>query len=238
METNVFDSNGNRRRTTIDYGPYVQYGLPHVVTEYAADGVTAIRQTYNDYNLSQAYLDRRIIGLVSASHVYDPVAGQWQAKTTYAYDEAGSVQPQATTAAGHDQSYDSSFLTRGNVTSVSRWDVTDIGNAAKALTSRMSYDAAGCVISTTDPLGHQTSVGYADSFSDGNNTRNTFAYPTTVTDGDGFSSSVQYDFDFGAKTMVQGPPPAGQPNGIVQTFAYDGASADPLCILVGGVCSK
>ena len=92
------DAPSNRRRTTIDYGPYVQYGLPYMVTEYAADGVRELRRSYTDYNLAQGYLDRRIIGLVSASHIYDSAAGQWQAKTTYSYDEAGSVQPQATTA--------------------------------------------------------------------------------------------------------------------------------------------
>ena len=68
-ETNVYDASGNRRRTVIDYGPYAQYGLPYAVHEYAADGVTEIRQTLTDYNLSQAYLDRRIIGLVSQVHL-------------------------------------------------------------------------------------------------------------------------------------------------------------------------
>src|SRR5205085_8105272 len=111
-----------------------------------------------------------------------------------------------------------------NVTSVSRWDVTAINNGSLAHTAHMSYDDAGSVISTTDPLTRQTSFGYADSFSDGNNSRNTFAYPTTVTDAGGFSSAVQYNYDFGAKTRAEGPLPADQPNGLIQTFAYDGAA--------------
>ena len=39
-ETNVYDSSGNRRRTTVDYSnaAYAQFGLPYFVTEYAADG--------------------------------------------------------------------------------------------------------------------------------------------------------------------------------------------------------
>jgi YD repeat-containing protein len=226
-ETNAYDfptnAPSNHRRTTIAYDSYAQYGLPHVVTEYASDAATPIRQTFNDYNLAQAYLDRRIIGLLMWRHVYDPVAQKWMAKTTYGYDEAGSVQPQAMSATGHDQSYDSTFLTRGNVTSISRWDVNDIGNASKAQTTRMTYDAAGSLLTTTDPAGHQNSASYADSYSDGNNSRNTFAYPTTATDAGGFSSYIQYNFDFGSKTRVQGPPPANQPNGLIQTFAYDGA---------------
>jgi hypothetical protein len=74
-----------------------------------------------------------------------------------------------------------------------------------------------------DPLNHQNSISYVESFYDGNNSRNTFAYPTTLTDPDGGQFSVQYNFDFGDKTRVQGPPPQNQPNGIVQTFSYDGA---------------
>jgi YD repeat-containing protein len=227
-ETNIHDfpteGASNRRRTTIDYGVYAQYGLPYLVTEYASDGTTELRRSYTDYNLAQGYLDRRIIGLVSSSKVYDPVAAQWLAKTTYAYDEAGSVGAQAATATAHDQTYDASFLTRGNVTGVSRWDVTDIDNALKAHTSHATYAAAGSMLSSTDPANHQTSISYADSFSDGNNSRNTFAYPTTLTDPDGFSSSIQYNFDFGAKVRVEGPPPAGQPNGRIQTITYDTAA--------------
>src|SRR6185312_4233304 len=68
-ETNVYDLGGNRRRTVIEYGPYAQFGLPYGVREFAADGTTEIRQTYTDYNLSPAYLERRIIGLVSYVHV-------------------------------------------------------------------------------------------------------------------------------------------------------------------------
>ncbi|MGH3850397.1 MAG: hypothetical protein ACRDRT_11955, partial [Pseudonocardiaceae bacterium] len=79
-------------------------------------------------------------------------------------------------------------------------------------------------IFTRDALNHQNSISYADSFSDGNNSRHTFAYPTTVTDADGFSSFVQYNFDFGAKTRIQGPPPANQSSGLVQTFSYDEAT--------------
>ena len=51
--------------------------------------------------------------------------------------------------------------------------------------------------------------------------RNTFAYPTTITDADGFSPTVQYNFNFGGKTRTEGPPPAGQPQGAIQTITYD-----------------
>jgi YD repeat-containing protein len=51
--------------------------------------------------------------------------------------------------------------------------------------------------------------------------RNTFAYPTTMTDAAGFSSTVQYNFDFGATTRTQSPAPAGQSQGAIQTMSYN-----------------
>ena len=220
-ETNVYDASGNRRRTTIDYGQnpqYVQYGLPYAVREYAADAVSVIRETYIDYNLSQAYVDRRIIGLVSEVHLSN--TSQFQSKVTYSYDDPTRLEAVPVAATQHDSSYSTSLTGRGNITAVSRWDVTDITNQAKKLSTYINYSTTGTPVSMTDPMGHQNSITYADSFSDNLN-RNTFAYPTTFTNADGFSSTVQYNFNFGAMTRTQGPPPAGETQGAIQTIAYD-----------------
>jgi RHS repeat-associated protein len=222
VETIIDDAGGNHRRTTIDYSPpsYAQWGLPYFVSEYANDGSTELRRTYTDYNLSQQYLDWHIIGLVSAVHVADLSNGwQWKAKTTYNYDEV-AVDGQATTATQHDQSFNtSSQIVRGNLTSVGRWDVTDINQPNKMRTSQIRYNAGGSVLSMTDPNPtpvHQTSISYSDSFSD-NTDHNTFAYPTTVTDADNYSSTVQYNFDFGGTTSTQNP------LGAVQLMTFDDA---------------
>ena len=217
-ETNVYDLGDNRRRTVIDYGPYAQWGLPYWIKEYAADATTEIRHTFTDYNLSQAYLDRRIIGLVSAVHLTN--ISSYQSKITYSYDDAARLQGVPATATQHDTAYSTSLTARGNVTAVSRWDVTDINNASKALTSYTNYYTTGTPASMTDPAGHPNTIGYADSFSDSVN-RNTFAYPTTITDADEFSSSIQYNFDFGATTRTQSPAPAGQSQGAIQTMTYN-----------------
>src|ERR1051326_6969443 len=212
-ETNVYDASGNRRHTVIDYGQYAQYGLPYWVKEYAADGATVTRQTFTDYNLSQAYLDRRIIGLVSQVHLKN--AGSYESKITYDYDDPSQLQSLPAAATQHDGSYNTSFTTRGNLTGVSRWDVNDINNASKKLTTYTNYFITGSPGSSTDPAGHQNSISYTDSFSDTVN-RNTFAYPTTMTDADAFSSYVQYNFDSGATTRTQSPAPAGQSQGAIQ----------------------
>lgn len=194
-ETNVHDVSGNRRRTVIEYGGYAQWGLPYGVREYVADGVTEIRQTWTDYNLSQQYLDRRIIGLVSYVHVSN--VAQWQSKISFIYDDPARLAAVPAAATRHDPAYNTSFTARGNVTAVSRWDVTDINNAAKKLTSYTNYYNTGTPISMTDPSGHQGSMSYTDSFSDGMN-RNTFAYPTTLTDADGFSFTSGLPDAFGS----------------------------------------
>jgi YD repeat-containing protein len=217
-ETNVYDGNGNRRRTVTDYGSYAQWGLPYWVKEYAADGTTEIRHTFTDYNLSQAYLDRRIIGLVSEVHLTN--VSQYQTKISYSYDEPSRLQSVPAAATQHDTNYSTSLTARGNLTAVSRWDVTDINNASKKLTAYTNYYTTGTPLSTTDAAGHPSTIAYADSFSDSVN-RNTFAYPTTVTDADNFSSYIQYNFDFGATTRTQSPAPAGQSQGAIQAMSYN-----------------
>jgi YD repeat-containing protein len=220
-EINVYDAGNNRRRTTIHYdnSQYAQYGLPTEVREYAADAGTVIRKTVTDYNLNQVYLNQRIIGLISQVQLAN--GSEYLSKTTYAYDDPARLAALPVAPTRHDTSYSTSFTARGNVTSASRWDVTDINNAAKKLTSYTNYYTTGSPSSATDPAGHQQSISYADAFSDSVN-RNTFAYPTTLTDADNFSSFLQYNFDFGATTRTQSPAPAGQTQGAIQTMTYNG----------------
>ena len=215
-ETNIYDEQGNRRRSVIDYTPaYAQWGLPYCIHEYAADGSTELRRTYYDYNLSQPYLDRRIIGLVSQIHLTN--VSSFQSKIVYDYDDPARLQTVPAAATQHDPAYNTSVTTRGNVTSVSRWDTTDITNAAKKLTTYTNYYTTGTPISITDPSKHTSTMLYADSFSDGTN-RNTFAYPTTITDPDNYSSTTRYNYDFGAVTRTQ------DPKGALQTITYDSAT--------------
>src|SRR5262249_43873145 len=98
-ETNIYDASGNRRRTLINYWPYSEYGLPAWVKEFAADG-TELRQTFIDYNLSQTYLERHIIGLVSQVQVTNIYSTQ--SKLTYDYDEPARLQAVAAAATQHD----------------------------------------------------------------------------------------------------------------------------------------
>ena len=194
---------------------YAQWGLPYCIHEYAADGTTELRRTYYDYNLSPEYVDRRIIGLVAEVHLTN--VGSFQSKIVYGYDDPARLEAVPAAATQHDTTYNTSFTARGNVTSVSRWDVTDITNAAKKLTTYTSYYTTGTPISHTDPSKHTSSMLYADSFSDGTS-RNTFAYPTSFKDADNYESTSKYNYDFGALTRTQ------DPKGAVHTITYDSAT--------------
>jgi YD repeat-containing protein len=223
-DMSIYDEAGNRRRTDITY---LSYGLPYEVREYSADGSGYggfLRRTYTDYNLGQAYLDRRVIGVVSAVHVFGE-SNNLVSKTVYDYDRNGEWlvdTPQTTVQ--HDPAYSSAYFTgRGNPAVVYRFDVYDPNNWSKTIASpQIGYDTNGSVVFTRDVLNHRTNISYTDSFSDSVN-RNTYAYPTTLTDADNNSSSAQYNYAFGAETRTQGPPPAGQPQGAVRTFEYDAA---------------
>ncbi len=86
--------------------------------------------------------------------------------------------------------------------------------------------STGAVVANTDASAHVAQISYTDSFSDGVS-RNTLAYPTRLTDPDGYYSTSKYNYDFGALTYRQTPPPnfngspASQPPGPEQSFSYD-----------------
>jgi hypothetical protein len=220
-QTDVSDDSSNHRKTTISYAsltlpPYnTVCNLPGDVKEYDLAGTTVLRKTHTDYNSS--LLSQHIIGLPSARYLYDtdtqgatPVS-----KVTLGYDASGSLSSVAPVQ--HDSTYGIGFLTRGNTTSVTRWDVTTLGNQnPQSVTSTMTYNTAGDLLSTSDPLSHQVTISYADSFSDNTN-HNTLAYPTSVTDADSYSSTTQYDYDLGAAKV------STDPKGATLTRTFDGA---------------
>jgi RHS repeat-associated protein len=224
-QTDISDAEGNQKRTTVNYGPYANYSLPFEVTEYSVAGSTAtvLRRMQTDYNLSSPYVDRRIIGLVSSVQVSDP-GGVFFSKTTFEYDWTGEYLTGTSQAATqHDATnYGVGFATRGNLSVVKRWDVTDINNAAKAIQqTRIGYNSTGSAMFSRDALGHQSSVSYSDSFSDPTKNGSKFAYPTTITDAEGYQSLVQYNFDFGAVTWKQTPSPNAGQTEPTFSFTYD-----------------
>jgi YD repeat-containing protein len=231
-ETNIYDPAGNRAHTQTAYQQFTYANgtscqFPRDVFEYAANATTILRSTRVDYHTSTSYTDRRILGLVAEKRFYEGDVnngGTLMSKVGFYYDnENGASSIQGTDApVQHDNTnYSASFITgRGNLSSVRRYDVT---NTAVFTTTKTKFNTAGAIVSSRDALDHEVTVSYADSFSDGNNTRNTLAYPTTVIDPDGYSSTSKYHFDFGATTYVRTPQPNVTTNmaGPEQTLTFD-----------------
>jgi len=231
-ESHVYDFDGSgqiknhkRTRTTfvsLNLGDGTSCSLPQDIFEYEANATTVLRRTHTDYHtLSSAYTSRRVIGLPSESRMYevDPSSGAetLMTRNAFAYDEAGSIQGTDAPIQHDNTNYTASFVVgRGNLSSVTRYNVV----TGASTVTRAKYDTAGSPRKTIDALGHEVNIGYADSFSDGIN-RNTLAYATSVTDGDGFTATSQYNFDHGLITRSQTPPPAGHAVGPIKKFTYD-----------------
>ncbi len=200
----VYDKEGNHNATEVNY---TYYGLPDELYESGPNGV--IRRTHTDYNLSPTYTDRRIVGLVSGRQLYDGPTGALQSKVDYFYDEGGEFISQQGSPVQHDNVNFGAGLVqgRGLVTRSRRYDVTDLSHYTDTVTG---YNTTGSAVFSRDPMGHQTTISYADAFfnpSDPNSTidHGTYAYPTTVTDADNYSSTVQYYYDLGAVRRARDP---------------------------------
>ncbi len=232
VDINVYDAENNRRRTTIGYTTVGSISLPSEYYEYANDGATQIRWTHDDYYWREAYLNQHIIGLKYMRHVHDG-NGVLEAKTEYHYDYGGEYLQNPGAMTQHDPNYSTGFAEgRGNLSLVLRFDAGYRNDVSRAVQHTIGYTIAGAPIFTRDGLGHQTTISYADSFADGIN-RNTLAYPTTATDPDNYSSTMQYDYDWGVVTRTQ------DPKGAAQAMSYDGAGrAERITNLVNGAYTR
>ncbi len=246
-ETNISDPSGNHARTCIEYIAFnladgTTVRLPENVKDYQADASTVLRRTHITYRtdssnsvlLDPVYANLRIIGLVSEKTLYEVNPGTGaetlMSRVSYGYDESGSLQGSDAPIQHDNTNFSSSFVSgRANVSSVTRHNV----ETSQSTTSTIKYNTAGAVVKTTDPLGHSVSVDYTDQFSangqdlDSSGGFSTLAYPTTVTDPDGFTSTTRYNYAFGGATRKQTPRPnetttqAGNQNGPEQITEYD-----------------
>ncbi|MEJ7860895.1 MAG: VCBS repeat-containing protein [Pyrinomonadaceae bacterium] len=227
LETKVGDS-GSTKRTTISYHP--QFGLPNEVREY--DGATVKRKTATDYNFSSAYTSRRIIGLASERRLYEGES-TLMSKVTFLYDESGfGGAGQTISPIQHDTTnYGASFTVgRGNLTKATRWRTMADGTPESIMTSSTKYNTAGAVVAQITPgsainTTREVKISYNDSFVNAQYqdeaSRNTFAYPTLLTDPDNHSSYIKYRYDIGANVWAKSPAPAGNTTGKIITRELD-----------------
>ncbi len=192
------------------------------------------KRLVTDYNLNTAYTSRRILGLPSKTEVYglnqETNLTELVSKTTYGYDDENSfagTEQNISSVIQHDNTSYSASLTigRGNLTSTTRCDAalssgTTCGGGVSSTTLHNTAGAVVKQIATGSAAGstREVKISYADSFNDGTNNRNTFAYPTTlttagITSGSEVSSFVKYRYDTGANVWAKSPAPAGNTSG-------------------------
>jgi len=134
--------------------------------------------------------------------------------TQYNYDEAtptasGMSIAQQLDTAPPDGAY------RGNNTSVLRWLNSGSlacpngksGGSGSNVISKNAYFDTGTVNTSSDPCGDTTAYAYSSTYNG--------AFPTTVTNALGQSSTFTYDFNTGLKTSAQ------DPNKQTTTYGYD-----------------
>ncbi|PYT00898.1 MAG: hypothetical protein DMF63_04315 [Acidobacteria bacterium] len=218
-ESQVGDPSNTKKTKVYYYEPSTgvfPFGLPAKVEVY--DGSTVLKTQTTTYNLSSNYTDRRIIGLPSETKLYEGTdGGSLMSKVTYAYDEDGyGASGQSVSPTQHDSAYGTSFSYRGNLTKTMRWDTNSPTTDSLAVSSSVVYNTAGSAVSQTDPRGRVSSISYTDVWND-SVSRTTYAYPTTVTDPGGFSSTIQYRFDIGANVWARSPTPSGSGNSYGKT---------------------
>ncbi|MEP7148674.1 MAG: VCBS repeat-containing protein [Acidobacteriota bacterium] len=227
-ETRVGDST-NTKRSTIEY--WLQessnasiYGLVKSAFVYDTDLSTILKKSYTTYNLDSAYTSRRIIGLPSLTELYGQEASGFNlmSKVTYGYDFDDDFNVtglnQNISPTQHDNTnYGATFSAgRGNLTSTTRWNVEYPTSSTYAIETNTSYNTAGAVVAQTDGRNRRSVVSYADDWNDGV-TRSTYAYPTTVTDPGGYSSTIEYRFDVGVNVWARSPTPSGSGNSVGRT---------------------
>ena len=229
----------NTKRTTIDYyeptsGSF-PYGLPTTVQVFNGASSMPMKKTVTTYDLSTGYTSRRIIGLPAQVEAWgwnDATSSlEYVSKVTYGYDEGNfgdSTLQQTISPVQHDSTnYSSSFITgRGNLTSTTRCDASTSSPSTcnGGITSYLKYNTAGSVVARTTPWDgtktRTTKIFYADVWND-NVTRTTYAYPTTITDPAGNSSTIKYRYDIGANVEATSPAPANQQYGKTTRRVFD-----------------
>lgn len=228
----TYDSGTDKlRKTTVEYAAYAStVQLPWIIKEYNEGGQTVYRTRVTTYVNSSNYTGntRRIIGLPQFSYLYAGDQTTLVAQMEYLYDSANEsgttfLQAHASAPRQHDTTnYGTGFTYRGNLTKTRRYSVTG-GSAGSPIETKTGYYITGSVAFTKDALNQQTSIVYDDSFlhytenagtlSSTAVTPNpaTYAYPTKVTSPpeteypSGISSTVSYNYDFGAVTRTVDP---------------------------------
>ncbi|NOT63330.1 MAG: RHS repeat protein [Acidobacteria bacterium] len=234
-ETLILDSDGNKKRTAIKYRydgatTDLPYNLPADVWEYDTNATTVLRAAITEYELSSSYTSRRILGLPKTVTLTDGRVGGTgfritQSKVSYFYDGkdgattvcSDCLAALPTNATQHDvAAYGTGFTVgRGNLTNIR---IQNSINGFNYQENIIGYNITGSAVFSRDPLGNatrQTAIDYTDTYCTNLTgtcnagetlpNKNTYAFPTKVTDPDGYYSMAAYDYHWGVVRKQTNP---------------------------------
>lgn len=223
--------NGQTSRVSYGYDPYVPYNSLTDVYEYdfgsSGSPGPLLRHTQTSFlkNLNGIDYSASSIQIGTEVHLRDfPVqvsvfdSSKELSRTTYEYDNYGTDTNHAELMprpyiSGLDPIYGASYVTRGNVTAASSFQITN-NVATLVATTYSQYDVAGNVVKMIDPRGFPTILDYADHFGtpngearantapaeltpSGQSAQSSYAFVTSVTNALGHTAYSQYDFYLG-----------------------------------------
>lgn len=212
----VYLENGStnaRTETTFD-----NYGNLKEVREYdwGSGGTGALLRRTTFVYLHEVltnYISLNILNRVTSTVVYNG-SSTIMAQAGNEYDNY--TEPLAASGAvQHDSAFGTGYSTRGNLTNTNRWRNTD----GAWPNTRFQYDDAGNVLKATDSAGHNTTIGYTDSWATPVPTdcslSTTKAYPTSIKNHLQHETTVKYNSCTGAVAS------STDPNTQTSSIAYD-----------------
>jgi hypothetical protein len=178
--------NDSGQQSKVAYTYSANYGNVTQVAEYDY-GLVLRRTTQTDYLSDSSYISAHIYDRPSQLRIYNG-SSNLISRADLVYD--GSSLSSESGALQHDSNYGTSFTTRGNLTSVTRY--TNAGSASGPITRAYAYDILG------NQLTAQVDCCNLKQFSFSSTTQ--YAYPDSLVRGPSgtqFTTAWTYDFNTG-----------------------------------------
>lgn len=244
--------NGAQFTNSYGYDPAVPYNslIDFIERDY---NLNTLRRTQTTYLKTLNGVDYAGLNVQNGSelHIRDLPVQQSisfgnveESRTTYEYDNYTATANHALllsrpNISGLDPAFTTSYVTRGNVTAITRHLLTN-GTPTGSVTSYLQYDVAGNVVKTIDERGNPTTFDFTDRFGGPNgearsNTspselssvgQSSYAFPTRVINALNMESFYQIDFYLGQAVDAE------DINGIVSSAYFDDSLNRPTRMIV------
>jgi RHS repeat-associated protein len=182
------------------------------------------------------YPAQRLLGLPETVEIHKGSNNVLLSKVQNNYDESGGYTDSNNTQVNYleaftgavqhdDTNYGLEFIARGNLTSVTQFNVGAEGGSR--IVKRANYDTTGNLLGAADAAGIRKQIDYTDNYENKPaNLGPTRVFPFTTTDPSGFKSGGWYDYYTGNTRKTFNIPTGSQWEQVVET-EYDSLTDRP-----------